>query len=304
MPASPPSKRGKVLRLLLLLAGLALAEAFLLPLPPAKLYSVSHTTTAAPSPTQLSAATATSTTAEAAIDPETQRKLARDLFTIQERLNAGHRELMSQWVKAFCPIGDEISKANFWRGDAMTIATTECTRIGLDGLDLHVIVSEQGMFGGAKMRELDQTIKFNTNKKRTSPADLIRAMISMASAIGDEDSAACLYKIPVDDDKWVVSLSSIWEALEGKIAKSVVILDIAVDIEAASLHLYTLLFFSFPLYHSTFEGGYRVVSFEPRVPYIYTHLFFCSPFLASYTDPQQPLSQLCALEAIRPPVLL
>jgi hypothetical protein len=113
---------------------------------------------------------------------------------------------MSRWVKAFCPIGDEISKANFWRGDAMTIATTICTRVGLDGLDLHVTVAEQGMFGKPKLRELDQTIKFNTNKIRTSPADLIRAMISMASAIGDEDSTASLYKIPVDDDKWVVSL--------------------------------------------------------------------------------------------------
>lgn len=229
MAASPPSRKRDVLRLLVLVAGLtAQADAFLLPLPPARLYSVSvYPTTAAPSPvarlrlpstgqtgtnkrqycqTHLYAAT---TTSPAAVDPETQRKLERDLIIIQERLNAEHTDLMSRWVKAFCPIGDEISKANFWRGDAMVIHSTECMRVGLDGLDLHVTVAEQGMFGKPKLRELDQTIKFSTNKVRTSPADLIRAMISMASAIGDEDSTASLYKIPVDDDKWVVSFSGL-----------------------------------------------------------------------------------------------
>ncbi len=220
MPVPQTARRQDVLWLLLLVAGLAaLADSFLPPpLPPAKIFSASPTNAAAPSPppTQFSATTTDTTTQaqDPAIDQEAQRKLARDLITIQERLNAEHVDLMNRWVKAYCPIGEEISKANFWRGDAMTIADTECTRVGLDGLDLHVTVAEQGMFGGPRMRELDQTIKFSTNKIRTSPADLIRAMISMASAIGDEDSTASLYKIPVDDDKWVVSLCVV--LLEGR----------------------------------------------------------------------------------------
>ena len=86
----------------------------------------------------------------------------------------------------------------------MTITNVEVTNVGLDALDLHVTLAEAGMFGGVKIMENDQVIAFSKTKQRTTGANVQRALISMASAMGDDEATASLYKIRVDDSKWVL----------------------------------------------------------------------------------------------------
>lgn len=132
------------------------------------------------------------------------QRLATDLVKIQETLNTKHVDLLAKFIKAYTPLGETISKANFWRGDAMTIQNVRVTKVGLDALDLHVTLSEAGMFGGVKTLEQDETITFSKNKQRTTAANVQRALISMASAMGDDEATASLYKVKVDDSKWVL----------------------------------------------------------------------------------------------------
>lgn len=65
----------------------------------------------------LQATTATPTGAiDSGKEEERQQILARDLQTIAAYINQNHGDLLKKFVQAFTPLGEEISKKNFWRG--------------------------------------------------------------------------------------------------------------------------------------------------------------------------------------------
>ena len=60
------------------------------------------------------------------------------------------------------------------------------------------------MFGNEKLSEETQEIVWSKNKPPQNGADLLRALISMCSTVGEEAATASLYRCPIDNDRFVI----------------------------------------------------------------------------------------------------